>query len=45
MMTSILIGFALGVAFVATVKGIHHNNKMVKESAKLHEQNMKQVIN
>ena len=45
MMTAILIGFALGVAFVATVKGIQHNNEMVKESAKLHEQNMKQVIN
>lgn len=45
MMASILIGFALGFAFVATVKGIQHNNKMVKETAKLHEQNMKQVIN
>ncbi len=45
MMTAVLIGFTLGFIFVATVKGIHHNNKMVKESAKLHEQNMKQVIN
>ena len=44
MMASILIGFVLGFAFVATVKGIQHNNKMVKEAAKLHEQNMKQVI-
>ena len=27
MMAVILIGFALGVAFVATVKGIQHNKK------------------
>ena len=45
MMAVILIGLALGFTFVATVKGIQHNNKMLKESAKLHEQNMKQVIN
>ena len=45
MMTAILIGFTLGFIFVATIKGIQHNNKMAKESAKLHEQNMKQVVN
>ena len=39
-----IFGCVLGFAFVATVKGIQHNNKMVKEAAKLHEQNMKQVI-
>ena len=44
-MTAILIGFTLGFIFVTTVKGIQHNNKMAKESAKLHEQNMKQVVN
>jgi hypothetical protein len=45
MMAVILIGLVLGFAFVATVKGIQHNNKIVKESAKLHEQNMEQSVN
>lgn len=41
MMASILTGFALGFAFVATVKGLQHNNKVMKESAKLLEENTK----
>lgn len=40
-----IFGCVLGLMFVATIKGIQHNNKVIKGSAKLHEQNMKQVIN
>lgn len=43
MMTAMLFGCVLGLVFVATLKSIQHNNRMVKESAKLHEQNMKQI--
>lgn len=43
MMTTMLFGCMLGLVFVATIKGIQHNNKVMKESAKLHEQNMKQI--
>lgn len=45
MMTAMILGCVLGLMFVATIKGIQHNNKVMKESAKLHEQNMKQDLN
>lgn len=38
MMTVMLFGCALGLMFVATIKGIQHNNKVIRESAKLHEE-------
>lgn len=44
MMMSMIFGCVLGLMFVATVKGIQHNNKVMKESAKLHEENIKCLI-
>lgn len=44
-MMAMIFGCVLGLMFVATIKGIQHTNKVIKESAKLHEQNMKQVTN
>lgn len=44
MMMAMIFGCMLGLMFVATIKGIQHNNKVMKESAKLHEENMKQVL-
>lgn len=41
MMTAMLFGCVLGLVFVATIKGVQHNNRLVKESAKLHEENTK----
>lgn len=40
-MTATILGCVLGLMFVATIKGIQHNNKVMKESAKLHEENTK----
>ena len=40
-MMTMILGCVLGLMFVATIKGIQHNNKVVKESAKLHEENIK----
>lgn len=40
-MMAMIFGCVLGLMFVATIKGIQHNNKVTKESAKLHEQNTK----
>ena len=45
MMIAVVFGCALGLMFVATIKGIQHNNKVMKEAAKLHEQNMEQDFN
>lgn len=44
MMMSMIFGCVLGLMVVATIKGIQHNNKVMKESAKLHEENMKQAL-
>lgn len=41
MMTATILGCVLGLMFVATVKGIQHNNKVMKGSSKLHEENTK----
>ena len=45
MMMAMIFGCVLGLVFAATIKGIQHNNKMIKASAKLHEQNMEQALN
>lgn len=44
-MTATILGCVLGLMVVATVKGVQHTNKVMKESAKLHEQNIKQSVN
>ncbi|WAW11554.1 hypothetical protein vBAcePPAc_0177 [Aeromonas phage vB_AceP_PAc] len=41
MMMAMIFGCMLGLMFVATIKGTQHNNKVMKESAKLHEENTK----
>ncbi|ULG01916.1 hypothetical protein phiA047_0185 [Aeromonas phage phiA047] len=41
MMMAMIFGCMLGLVFVATTKGIQHNNKVIRESAKLHEENTK----
>ena len=40
-MMAMILGCVLGLVFVATIKGIQHNNKVIRESAKLHEENTK----
>lgn len=41
MMMPMIFGCVLGLMFVATIKGIQHNNKVMKESAKLYKENTK----
>lgn len=41
MLTSMVIGCLVGLVVVVMIKGIKHTQKVIKESEKLHEQNMK----
>ena len=41
MMMTMIFGCVLGLMVVATVKGIQHNNEVMKAAAKLHEENIK----